>query len=65
MVATTELAVERPVLSELVAWVKTLTAAGVSPDKAAEVSRDFLLAACLDSGDEADRTIRTRVSERR
>ncbi len=35
------------VLDELVKWVKTLSQAGVSPDKAVEVARDFLLAACM------------------
>jgi hypothetical protein len=40
------------VLDELVKWVKTLGQAGVSPDKAVEVARDFLLAACM--ADEED-----------
>lgn len=31
------------VLDELVTWVKRLTQAGVSPDTAAEVARDFLI----------------------
>lgn len=36
-----------PVLEELVRWVKTLSAAGVSPDKAVEVARDFMLASMM------------------
>lgn len=40
------------VLDELVKWVKTLSQAGVSPDKAVEVARDFLLAAFM--SDESD-----------
>jgi hypothetical protein len=31
-------------LDEVVHWVKTLTSVGVSPDKAAEVTTDLLLA---------------------
>jgi len=42
------------VLEELVKWVKTLSQAGVSPDKAVEVARDFLLAACMSDGEEYD-----------
>ena len=46
------------VLDELVKWVKTLGQAGVSPDKAVEVARDFMLAACMeeeyDYGEEFD-----------
>ena len=36
-----------PILDELVRWVKTLSGAGVSPDKAAEVARDFMLASMM------------------
>ncbi len=42
------------VLDELVKWVKTLSQAGVSPDKAVEVARDFLLAACMADEEEVD-----------
>ena len=31
-------------LEEVVHWVKTLTSVGVSPDKAAEITTDLLLA---------------------
>ena len=48
----TDAAVDRSMLTEMLHWVKTLNTAGVSPDKAAEVSRDFLMAACSD--DEED-----------
>jgi hypothetical protein len=42
-----------PILDELVRWVKTLSAAGVSPDKAVEVARDFMLASMMaEAGDE-------------
>lgn len=36
-----------PILEELVRWVKTLGNAGVSPDKAVEVARDFMLASMM------------------
>lgn len=36
-----------PILDELVRWVKTLSGAGVSPDKAVEVARDFMLASMM------------------
>ena len=54
MPTSVEEAVERPVLNELVTWVKTLTSAGVSPDKAVEVARDFLVMAFADQGDEEE-----------
>lgn len=42
-----------PILEELVRWVKTLSGAGVSPDKAVEVARDFMLASMMaECGDE-------------
>lgn len=44
----TELEVDTsPILDELVRWVKTLAGAGVSPDKAVEVARDFMLASMM------------------
>jgi hypothetical protein len=47
-----------PILDELVRWVKTLSGAGVSPDKAVEVARDFMLASmmaeCGEEGYEID-----------
>ncbi len=36
-----------PILDELVRWVKQLATAGVSPDKAVEVARDFMLASMM------------------
>ena len=48
----TDAAVDRTMLDEMLHWVKTLHTAGVSPDKAAEVSRDFLMAACADDEEE-------------
>ena len=42
------------VLDELVKWVKTLNQAGVSPDKAVEIARDFLLAAAMAGDEEYD-----------
>jgi hypothetical protein len=44
--------IESPVLDELVKWVKTLGTVGVSPDKAVEVARDFMLAACMGPDEE-------------
>lgn len=44
-----------PILDELVRWVKTLAGAGVSPDKAVEVARDFMLASMMsDCGEEGE-----------
>ena len=54
MPTSVEEAVDRPVLNELVTWVKTLTSAGVSPDKAVEVARDFLVMAFSDHDDEEE-----------
>jgi hypothetical protein len=50
----TEEAVLNPVLHELVNWVNTLKTVGVSPDKAVEVGRDFLLAACMSDQEEGE-----------
>jgi hypothetical protein len=50
----TEEAVLNPVLTELVNWVNTLKTVGVSPDKAVEVGRDFLLAACMSEHEEGE-----------
>jgi hypothetical protein len=52
MPTSVEEAVERPILNELVTWVKTLTSAGVSPDKAVEVASDFLAMAFADGDEE-------------
>ena len=38
----------RPLLDELVHWIQTLTAAGVSPDKAADIASSFFLVPCED-----------------
>jgi hypothetical protein len=44
-----------PILDELVRWVKTLSGAGVSPDKAVEVARDFMLASMMsECGEEGE-----------
>ena len=44
-----------PILEELVRWVKTLSQAGVSPDKAVEVARDFMLASMMsECGEEGE-----------
>lgn len=48
MPTTTEMDVDTsPILDKLVRWVKTLSGAGVSPDKAVEVARDFMLASMM------------------
>lgn len=39
-------AVDRTALNELVHWVKTLNQAGVSPDIAAQVAKDYFIATC-------------------
>jgi hypothetical protein len=41
----TEVVMDTSILDEVVHWIKTLTAAGVSPDKAAEVTTKFFIAA--------------------
>jgi hypothetical protein len=41
MPTTTE--TENATLEELITWIKKLTQAGVSPDVAAEVAKDFLI----------------------
>jgi len=41
-------------LEEVVHWVKTLTSVGVSPDKAAEITTDLLLAVNETSHEEED-----------
>jgi hypothetical protein len=53
-VQTTQESGTNVVLDELCKWVKTLGQAGVSPDKAVEVARDFLLAACMADEEEMD-----------
>jgi len=42
----------RPLLDELVHWINTLKAAGVSADKAAEVASNFFLVSCGEEGDD-------------
>ena len=42
----TEAIIDRAYLTELLHWVKTLSSAGVSPDKAAEIAKDFMLHSC-------------------
>ncbi len=48
--------VDTAVLEEVVHWIKTLTAVGVSPDIAAQVTRQFFLTACemVSVGEEAE-----------
>ena len=38
--------VDTAVLDEVIHWIKSLTAVGVSPDTAAQVTGQFFLAAC-------------------
>ncbi|HEY9772843.1 MAG TPA: hypothetical protein V6C81_03430 [Planktothrix sp.] len=38
--------VDTAVLDEVVHWIKALTAVGVSPDTAAQVTSQFFIAAC-------------------
>lgn len=38
--------VDSAVLEEVVHWIKSLTAVGVSPDTAAQVTSQFFLTAC-------------------
>lgn len=47
----TETVMDTALLDEVVHWVKTLTAVGVSPDTAAKVTTEILLAAS-ESADE-------------
>lgn len=42
----TQAIVDTAVLDELVLWVKSLTAVGVSPDVAVKVTSKFFLTAC-------------------
>jgi len=54
----TEVMMDTSVLEEVVLWIKTLTAAGVSPDVAAKVTTKFFIAAnemaYEESGDEEE-----------
>lgn len=47
----TETVMDTALLDEVVHWVKTLTAVGVSPDTAAKVTTEILLAAAESSED--------------
>ena len=42
----TETLLDVSVLHEMISWIKALTAVGVSPDAAAEVTSKFFIAAC-------------------
>jgi hypothetical protein len=42
----TQAIVDTSVLDEVVHWIKSLTAVGVSPDTAATITSQFFLAAC-------------------
>jgi hypothetical protein len=53
----TQAIVDTSVLDEVVHWIKSLTAVGVSPDTAATITSQFFLAACemiTEDGDEED-----------
>jgi hypothetical protein len=50
----TQTIVDTTVLEEVVHWIRTLKDVGVSPDKAAEVTSQFFLAAVELSGDEEE-----------
>lgn len=43
---TTTAIVDTAVLDEVIHWIKSLTAVGVSPDTAAQVTSQFFLTAC-------------------
>jgi hypothetical protein len=47
----TETVMDTALLDEVVHWVKTLTAVGVSPDTAAKVTTEILLAASESADD--------------
>lgn len=49
--ATAQTVMDTALLDEVVHWVKTLTAVGVSPDTAAKVTTEILLAANSESED--------------
>lgn len=42
----TENIIDTSILEEMIRWIKSLTAVGVSPDTAANVTSRFLIAAC-------------------
>jgi hypothetical protein len=48
--------VDTAVLDELIHWIKSLTAVGVSPDTAAQVTSQFFMTACemVAEGDEEE-----------
>jgi len=50
----TEAIIDRAYLTELLHWIKTLSSAGVSPDKAAEIAKDFMLHSCSAGQDETE-----------
>lgn len=53
-VLETEAIIDRAYLNELIHWVKTLNSVGVSPDKAAEIAKDFMLHSCGASSEELE-----------
>ncbi len=50
----TETMIDTSVLDEVVHWIKTLKDVGVSADIAAQVTKDFFVAATADSDEEDD-----------
>ena len=52
----TQTIVDTTVLDEVVHWIKSLTAVGVSPDTAAQVTSQFFMTACemVAEGDEEE-----------
>lgn len=50
----TEAIIDRAYLTELLHWIKTLSSAGVSPDKAAEIAKDFMLHSCSAEHEETE-----------
>ncbi len=50
----TQAIVDSTVLDEVVHWIKSLTAVGVSPDTAATITSQFFLAACEMIAEESD-----------
>lgn len=51
-VAEAEAILDRGMLNELVHWIKALNGAGVSPDVAAQVTKDLLIAVCAAASDD-------------
>lgn len=48
--------VDSAVLDEVIHWIKSLTAVGVSPDTAAQVTSQFFLTACEMVAEEEEET---------